>query len=64
MTLAAFDPRAYDPAACQAQAARFSTAAFRHNLTNYLDEVLAASVMVTGLPPAPEQAEQVAAGQV
>jgi glycosyltransferase involved in cell wall biosynthesis len=40
-TLAAFDPTQYDPAACQAQAARFSSAAFRTKLTAYLDQLLA-----------------------
>jgi glycosyltransferase involved in cell wall biosynthesis len=40
-TLANFDPHAYDPAACQAQAARFSNSTFRTKLTTYLDQLLA-----------------------
>jgi glycosyltransferase involved in cell wall biosynthesis len=40
--LAGFDANAYDPAACQAQAARFSSNAFRTKLTAYLDQLLAA----------------------
>jgi glycosyltransferase involved in cell wall biosynthesis len=39
--LAAFDPSRYDPAACQAQAARFSSTAFRSKLTAYLDQIMA-----------------------
>jgi glycosyltransferase involved in cell wall biosynthesis len=38
--LAAFDPGQYDPAACQAQAARFSSANFRAKLTAHLDQLL------------------------
>lgn len=38
--LANFNPGDYDPAACQAQAARFSSAAFRTKLTAYLDQLL------------------------
>lgn len=38
-----FDPTNYDPAACQAQADRFSSATFRTKLTAYLDQLLAAS---------------------
>jgi glycosyltransferase involved in cell wall biosynthesis len=38
--LANFNPADYDPAACQAQAARFSSAAFRTKLTAYLDQLL------------------------
>jgi glycosyltransferase involved in cell wall biosynthesis len=40
--LARFDPAAYDPAACRAQAERFSTAAFQAALTGYVGQVLAA----------------------
>lgn len=36
-----FNATAYDPAACQAQAARFSVANFRSNLLAYLEEVVA-----------------------
>lgn len=50
--LAGFDPTAYDPAACQAQAARFSQAAFRTKLTAYLDQLLA-SAQVTGTSGVP-----------
>ena len=50
--LARFDPAAYDPAACQAQAARFSNAAFRTKLTSYLDQLLAAA-QVTGTSGVP-----------
>ncbi len=39
--LAAFDPNNYDPAACQAQAARFSSANFRAKLSDHLDHLLA-----------------------
>lgn len=46
-TLARFDPTAYDPAACRAQAERFSIAAFQAALTHYLAQVLA-----TGPQPA------------
>lgn len=41
--LASFDPGDYDPAACEAQAARFSSTAFRAKLTAYLDQLLAAA---------------------
>lgn len=41
--LATFDPANYDPAACQAQAARFSSMAFRTKLTTYLDQLLASA---------------------
>lgn len=41
--LAGFDPKRYDPAACQAQAERFSSAAFRTKLTAHLDQLLAAA---------------------
>jgi hypothetical protein len=41
--VAAFDAAAYDPAACQAQAARFCGAAFRTKLTAHLDQLLAAA---------------------
>jgi glycosyltransferase involved in cell wall biosynthesis len=40
--LASFDPSDYDPAACQAQAARFSQAAFRTKLSAHLDQLLVA----------------------
>lgn len=39
-----FDPRAYDPAACRAQAERFSRHSFRARLTGYLRQVLAGPV--------------------
>ena len=39
--LANFNHRDYDPAACQAQAARFSSTTFRTKLTAYLDQLLA-----------------------
>jgi glycosyltransferase involved in cell wall biosynthesis len=52
--LAEFNPRRYDPAACQTQAARFSIASFRRNLTTYLGELLAAPVTTTALPQAQE----------
>jgi glycosyltransferase involved in cell wall biosynthesis len=39
-TLQPFDARAYDPAACRAQAERFSIAAFRQKLLAYLENVL------------------------
>jgi hypothetical protein len=45
--LARFDPSAYDPAACQAQAARFSSTAFRTKLTTYLDQLLASAERTT-----------------
>ncbi|MCB0045725.1 MAG: glycosyltransferase [Caldilineaceae bacterium] len=38
--LANFDPTAYDPAACRAQAERFSTAEFRRKLLDYLQRVV------------------------
>jgi glycosyltransferase involved in cell wall biosynthesis len=41
--LATFDPSRYDPAACQAQAARFSSAAFRDKLLAHLDQLLVSS---------------------
>ena len=41
--LATFDPTHYDPSACQAQAARFSSSAFRTKLTTYLDQLLASA---------------------
>jgi glycosyltransferase involved in cell wall biosynthesis len=41
--LATFNPSYYDPTACQAQAARFSSATFRAKLTAYLDQLLAAA---------------------
>lgn len=41
--LAGFDPRRYDPAVCQAQAARFSRAAFRSKLSAHLDQLLVAA---------------------
>ncbi|HXF64572.1 MAG TPA: glycosyltransferase [Caldilineaceae bacterium] len=37
--LARFDPQQYDPAACRAQAERFSAAAFRDKLTEYVAQV-------------------------
>jgi glycosyltransferase involved in cell wall biosynthesis len=46
--LAGFDPAEFDPAACQEQAARFSSAAFRAKLTTHLDQLLA-----TAEKPAP-----------
>jgi glycosyltransferase involved in cell wall biosynthesis len=49
--LATFNPSDYDPAACQTQAARFSSATFRAKLTAYLDQLLVAagkSVSVLG----------------
>lgn len=61
-TLAAFDARAYDPAACQAQAARFSIPAFRANLTAYLDSVLAEPAPAADRPPQPDP--QIAAERV
>ena len=39
-TLACFDPNAYDPAACRAQAEQFSVAQFRHKLSAFLQQVL------------------------
>jgi glycosyltransferase involved in cell wall biosynthesis len=39
--LARFDPYAYDPLACQAQAACFSRATFRTKLRDHLDKLLA-----------------------
>ncbi len=41
--LVSFNPARYDPAACQAQAARFSSAAFRAKLTADLDQLLTAA---------------------
>jgi glycosyltransferase involved in cell wall biosynthesis len=41
--LATFDPGNYDPAACQAQAARFSSANFRNKLSDHLDHLLASA---------------------
>lgn len=41
--LASFAPGQYDPAACLAQAARFSNDAFSSKLTAYLDQLLATS---------------------
>ena len=38
-TLAAFDWRAYDPAACRAQAERFSAASFRQAISAYLAQM-------------------------
>ena len=38
--LATFDPSHYDPLACQAQAARFSSTAFRTKLTAHLKQLL------------------------
>ena len=40
-TLACFDPSAYDPAACRAQAEQFSIEQFRHKLLTFLQQVLA-----------------------
>ena len=37
--LARFDWRAYDPAACRAQAERFSAATFRHDLVACLQRI-------------------------
>lgn len=52
--LAGFDPRRYDPAACQAQAARFSRAAFRVKLSAHLDQLLvAAGKLAPTLQPIP-----------
>ncbi|RIK51582.1 MAG: glycosyl transferase [Chloroflexi bacterium] len=42
-SLARFDAAAYDPAACRAQAERFSAAAFRTALTGYVRQVLSAA---------------------
>ncbi|MCC6166218.1 MAG: glycosyltransferase [Caldilineaceae bacterium] len=42
-TLARFDAAAYDPAACRAQAERFSAAAFRTALTGYVRQAPAAA---------------------
>lgn len=39
-TLACFDPNAYDPAACRAQAEQFSVEQFRHKLLTFLQHVL------------------------
>lgn len=39
-TLAAFDPDAYSPAACRAQAERFSVQGFRQKLLSFLHQVL------------------------
>lgn len=39
-TLVPFDPGAYDPTACRAQAERFSTHQFQQKLLNFLQEVL------------------------
>ena len=39
-TLVDFNPAAYDPAACRAQAEQFSVAQFRHKLLTFLQEVL------------------------
>lgn len=39
-TLVNFNPAAYDPAACRAQAEQFSTAQFRRKLLTFLQEVL------------------------
>jgi glycosyltransferase involved in cell wall biosynthesis len=41
--LASFDLSRYDPAACQAQAARFSRSAFRAKLSAHLDQLLVAA---------------------
>ena len=39
-TLAEFDAKCYDPAACRAQAEEFSVDSFRHKLTDYLVDVM------------------------
>jgi glycosyltransferase involved in cell wall biosynthesis len=52
--LASFDPGRYDPAGCQAQAARFSRAAFRSKLSAHLDQLLlAAGKAAPALQPIP-----------